>query len=336
MSDLRRLRSGLGAVAVLAVSAGATGCNQADNFTAHEWEQIQQLEPLKGAPPRNPYNLRDQDEDAAKLGQMLFFEKELAEAITVAGPSGNVGDLKKVACVNCHDTPYFTDSHMTSPGAFANNGLIPGLSHGRNYLSTNGGQLTNLHWNEWALWAGRFDSLVEHGTGVWGTSATVMAQARFLYAKYEHEWNAVFPDNQLDPRLGLPTTDPANIYPADGQPARHVAGGRPRAHQSNPGEPGPSLRHLPADAPHARLAVPALCPRPRPRCAVGRAEAGPQALHRQGRLQRLPQRPDAHRQPVPQHRRAEHHDDPGRHRDVRAQPRTRGGGGGKRHQPECV
>jgi cytochrome c peroxidase len=206
-------------VSMLVLGTLAAACTSAnDNFTDDEWAQIKKLEPLKGEMPRSPYNMRDQDPEVAKLGQMLFFEKDVAEGITVAGPSGNVGDLRKVACVNCHDTPYFTDSHTTSPGAFANNGLIPGLSHGRNYLATNTGQLTNSGWYEWTLWAGRFDSMVEHGTTVWGTSATVMAQARFLYNRYRDEWNATFPDNQLDPRLGLLTTDPANIYPATGNP----------------------------------------------------------------------------------------------------------------------
>jgi cytochrome c peroxidase len=206
------------ALSTLAFCSLLAACSKTDDFTDEEWSQIEQLEPLKGDPPRSLFNLRDQDEAVAKLGQMLFFDKDVAEAITVAGPSGNVGDLKKVACVNCHDTPYFTDSHFASLGASATNGVVPGLSHGRNYLATNTGQMVNLHWNEWTLWAGRFDSLVEHGTTVWSTSATVLAQARFLYAKYKDEWNATFPDNQLDPRLGLATTDPANIYPATGNP----------------------------------------------------------------------------------------------------------------------
>ena len=73
--------------------------------------------------------------------------------------------------------------------------MVPGLSHGRSYLATNTGQMVNIAWNEWTLWAGRFDSPVDHGAGVWGTSATPLAQARFVYAKYKAEYNAVFPES---------------------------------------------------------------------------------------------------------------------------------------------
>ena len=215
------------------MSSLVAACDAAkDDFTDSEWKKIKALEPLAGEPPRSPYNNKDQDDTIAKLGQMLFFEKDVAEGITVAGPSGNVMEIRKVACVNCHDTPYFADSHQSSPGAMGTNGGVPGLSHGRNYLATNTGQMVNLHWYEWTLWAGRFDSMVEHGAGVWSTSASQLAQARFLYAKYKDEYNAAFPDSPLDPRLGLPTTDPANVYPATGNAA--AAGAAPGAFEMMP------------------------------------------------------------------------------------------------------
>jgi cytochrome c peroxidase len=202
----------------LAVGTVIAGCSMTDEFTDNEWQSIRAMEPLKGDPPRNPFNMRDQDQDLAKLGQMMFFDKDVGEAIKVQGPSGNVGDLRKVACANCHDTEYGVDSHMEAVGGTGTNGEIPGLSHGLNYLATNTGQMANLWWTQWTLWAGRFDGLVEHGTTVWGTSATPLAQAHFVYTKYKDEYNAVFPDTPLDDRLGLPATDPNAVYPSTGGP----------------------------------------------------------------------------------------------------------------------
>jgi len=204
-----------------------TGCERDEEFTDNEWRQIRALEPLKGGPPPNPFNNRGQDEDLAKFGQMIFFEKDVAEAITVVGPSGNVGEIRKVGCVNCHDAGYFQDTHLTSPGALANNGLVPGLSHGRNYLATNTGQMVNIAWNQWTLWAGTFDSPVEHGTTVWGTSATPLAQAHFMFNKYKAEYNAAFPDTLLDERLVDNT-----VFPATGSPA--AIGAAPGAFEAMP------------------------------------------------------------------------------------------------------
>jgi len=182
-------------------------CNQTDGFTEEQWSAIAAMEPLKGGPPPSRYNTRGDDVDLAKFGQMIYFDKDVAEAITVAGPTGNVGDIRKVSCFTCHGGDYFNDSRP-----------FP-ISHGRSWINTDTGPLTNLAWYDWTTSSGRFDSMVEHGTTVWGTSATPIAQARFLYLKYKDDYNAVFPDSPLDDRLGITdTTDPNNVYPMTGGP----------------------------------------------------------------------------------------------------------------------
>ena len=192
---LRLAALGVGAVVVIASGCG----NDTDGFTPEEWKRVKLIEPLAVAMPRNPANDRDQDDAIASLGQKLFYEKELAEAITVAGPSGNIGDVGKVGCVTCHDNKYFTDSRPYP------------LSHGRNWLSHNSPTMVNVGWYEWTFWAGTFDQLSSHGAGVWGTSATPLAQAHFLYRKYRDEYNMVFPDSPLDPALDPMAPDAARF-----------------------------------------------------------------------------------------------------------------------------
>jgi cytochrome c peroxidase len=197
---------------IVAASSALAACNEVDGFTQDQWDQIKKMEPLAGDRPHNPFNNRDDDDTLAKLGQQLFFDKDVAEAIKVAGgPSGNLGDIRKVACVTCHGTTSFTDAR---PGP---------ISEGISWLTTNTGDMLNLAWYDWTLSSGRFDSMVEHGTTVWGTSATPIAQARFLYLKYQPEYDAAFPDTPLDPRLGLATTDPNSVYPLTGGPKSNAS-----------------------------------------------------------------------------------------------------------------
>ncbi len=204
-----RLRIGF---LILVCGPALAACNETDGFTADQWAAIEAMEPLKGPIPADKYNNRGDDQELAKFGQMIYFDKDVAEAITVPGPSGNVGDIRKVSCFTCHGGAYLTDARP-----------FP-ISHGRSWINTNTGPLTNLAWYDWTTSSGRFDSMVEHGTTVWSTSATPIAQARFLYLKYKDEYNAVFPDTQLDPRLGLTDpTDPNNVYPTTGGPKSSAA-----------------------------------------------------------------------------------------------------------------
>jgi cytochrome c peroxidase len=193
-------------LALFGVAWNVAGCStETDGFSSEEWTRIKLIQPLSTTQPANPYDMRGDDPVLAKLGQKLFFEVDAAEAITVAGPSGNVGDVGKVGCVTCHGSPYFTDARM-----------LP-QSHGRSWLAHNTPTMFNLGYNKWTLWTGRFDSLIEHGSGAIGTAATPLAAAHYLYRKYKDEYNAAFPDHPLPDALNPAAPDAAR-FPATGGP----------------------------------------------------------------------------------------------------------------------
>jgi cytochrome c peroxidase len=77
-----------------------------DALTTAERAAIGQLSPLP-APPTDLTNAFADNPAAARLGQMLFFDKGYAGALVVAddgtnGGLGQVGETGKVACVSCH------------------------------------------------------------------------------------------------------------------------------------------------------------------------------------------------------------------------------------------
>jgi len=186
----------------------AGGCfSDTDGFSSEEWKRIKMIEPIHSdaelVPPQNPFDLRGDEVPLAQFGQKLFWDGALAEGITVAGPTGAVGDLGKVSCATCHGSPYLAESRPISQ------------SHGRSWLAHNTPSMVNNGWNKWTLWTGRFDSLLEHGAGALGTAATPLAQAHYLYKKYRTEYNTLFPDTPLDPALDSTAPDAAR-FPATG------------------------------------------------------------------------------------------------------------------------
>jgi cytochrome c peroxidase len=213
------LRSSRGAgtwAGALVLLAGA-GCSQlgddTDGFSSEEWKMIEAIQPLSTEMPRNPFNHKDQDDKVAKLGQALFYMTELADAITVEGPTGKVGEKGKLGCVTCHDPNH----------GFADSRPYP-TSHGRTgFLRRNSPTMVNVGWYEWAGWSGRHDSLVMHGTGVMGTQATPLAIAHYLYAKYRDEYNEAFPETPLDPALDPMAADAARFPPSGGAKASPTA-----------------------------------------------------------------------------------------------------------------
>ena len=202
------LRVALGAAFAVVVGgvAGCSALDDVDGFSPEEWKDVLELEPLAKPMPPSLFNNRYNDPKLARFGQKLFFETELAEAIKVPGPSGNVGDTGKIGCITCHDTKYFTDSRP----------LL--LSQGADHIEQhNTPTLANVAWWDWYLWMGLFDSLMMHGCFGTLQEATPLAYAHYVYKKYRAEYEDLFPNDLLDPALDPAAPDAAR-FPPSGAP----------------------------------------------------------------------------------------------------------------------
>jgi len=235
MTGTQISRTWFGVASVLpAAVLASTACNQLsgdddDGFSAEEWLRINDIAPLGKEMLPNPFNARSNDQNLARFGQMLFFEKEFSGPIKSAGPSGQVGEVGKVGCVTCHDPRrYFIDSRTTD-----------GVSHGVALTARSAPTLVNLGWYEWITWAGKHDSLCMQGANA-PEAPTDVASTRLLYAhvlqrKYREEYNSAFPATPLDEAL-----DP--MHP---DAARFPMAGKPKA---TPGDPdGPWEMMAPPD-----------------------------------------------------------------------------------------
>jgi cytochrome c peroxidase len=196
---------GAGLAVILALALPLACSKDTDGFSAEEWDRIKMITPLSEPQLPNPSNLRNENDEAlVKFGQKLFWDKDFAEAITVAGPSGNVGEAGKISCAVCHGHPYFGDARPFPQ------------SHGRTgWLAHNTPAMINLGYYKWTFWTGRFDSMAEHGAVALGGAGTQMFTAKVLYRKYKDEYNALFPDRPL-PAFLDPMHPDAAKYPATG------------------------------------------------------------------------------------------------------------------------
>ena len=143
---------------------------EVDIFTKREWAIIQRLSPLPATPPLNPTNRVADDPQAAKLGQMLFFDERLSKDGTVA-------------CATCH-SPFhgFADVEATSLGA------------GRG--TRNAPTLLNVVYNKWQFWDGRSDSLWSQALialeGEKEQAGTRLQYAYLIKRLYQDDYEKVF------------------------------------------------------------------------------------------------------------------------------------------------
>jgi cytochrome c peroxidase len=188
-----------------------------DALTAAELAQIATMSPLP-AVPADTTNAYADNASAARLGQMLFYDKSYAGALAVAdsgtnGGLGKVGDTGKVSCASCHAVGSDSlDDRRSLPGA---------VSLGTDLGTRNALGAINSSYYTWTNWGGRFDSqwslplAVAENAKIMNT--TRLQVAHMLYAKYRTEYDAIFPVD-LDPDLDPAATN-ASRFPATGKPS---------------------------------------------------------------------------------------------------------------------
>ena len=161
-----------------------------DIFTTREWHVIEGLSPLPATPPPNPTNRVSDSPDAARLGQMFFFDERLSKDGTVA-------------CATCH-SPFhgFADVEATSLGG------------GRG--TRNAPTLLNVSYNKWQFWDGRADSLWSQALialeGEKEQAGTRLQYAHLIKRLYQKEYESVF---GVLPNLADRTRFPLTGKPGD-------------------------------------------------------------------------------------------------------------------------
>jgi cytochrome c peroxidase len=187
-------------------------------LTAEEMTAIGQLSPLP-AVPADTTNAYADNAAAARLGQMLFFDKSYAGPLAVAdtgtnGGLGKVGETGKVSCASCHAPG---SESLDDRRSIPNNTSL-GTDRGtRNALG-----IVNSSFYKWTNWGGRFDSQWSLPMAVAENAkimdSTRLAVAHMLYAKYRTEYDATF-EPDLEPDLDPAATNAAR-FPATGKPGQ--------------------------------------------------------------------------------------------------------------------
>lgn len=193
-----------------------------NTWTTAEWTKIQTLSPLP-AVPKDTTNKYADDANAAKLGQMLFYDRSYSGALTVGndgtnGGLGAIGETGKVSCASCHG--------ITAPTMDDDRSTPPNVSLGTNFGTRNALSIVNSSFYAWTNWGGRFDSqwslpltVAENGNIMKSSRLQI---AHMIWDKYKTEYEAVF--GALDPDLD----------PNAGGAARFPASGKPKAQTSDP------------------------------------------------------------------------------------------------------
>ncbi len=188
-----------------------------DGFIPAEWERIAALSPQPALPP-SPTNRVADLEEAARLGQMLFFDPDYSGPLRSESDLGRVGEPGRVSCASCHYAEgWFVDRRSWPPHGSRGTDAL----HHRN-AST----LVNRPYYAWFQWDGVFVSIWSQATAAPEHPAILGSNrariARLIAAKYRAEYEAVFgPLPRMD-ALADDATPPYSVRVAVAKDASHL------------------------------------------------------------------------------------------------------------------
>lgn len=198
---MHRVLALLLAIAAAACWRQSTPTADPDGLTPAERAALASQSPLPALPP-DPTNAVADDPRAAALGQMLFFDVDLAGPLLADSERGKVGELGKLSCHSCHGGPALDD-----PGKHVSIGGKPG--------TRNSPPVLNSVFYTWSNWGGKFDSQWSLVLGAIEKpdvmNGTRLAVVRVIRTQYRAEYEALF--GALDPALSDETR-----FPPSGKP----------------------------------------------------------------------------------------------------------------------
>ncbi len=200
----------------------SAGCGEAERsagvcLSERDWEIVRTLSPLP-PPPADPTNAYADRQDAAALGQRLFFDPRLSgpllapeNGLEADGGNGPVGAAGRVSCARCHAPEHgFSDARSYPPQTSLGAGFTPRHSPA----------LLNVAHQRWFFWDGRKDALWSQTLGPIESplehNFSRVAVVRALFRHHRAEYEAIFgplpdlsdlarfPDTDRDPTTGRP------------------------------------------------------------------------------------------------------------------------------------
>lgn len=185
---------------VLVLGCGRTAKSPPGELLPDERAALATQSPLPATPP-DPTNAVADDPRAAALGQMLFFDVDLAGPLLVDSERGEAGALRKLSCRSCHGGPALDD-----PGKHVSVGAKPG--------TRNSPPILDSVFYTWINWGGRFDSqwaltlgAIEKSDVMNGTRLGVVQVIRTQYrTEYEALFGPLGPEVAQFPPSGKPGT----------------------------------------------------------------------------------------------------------------------------------